>query len=178
MRALRAVEEVDIDVHGLAVAGQPCRQAARDLVETEGAIALGARCPLDLVTRPGRHEHLRLEPGGLHLRRLAHLRRQHALGDEEDVAVEADALVTGPHLGHDAVDPHDLAVRKDAIEGHDVVELQVRALLHAHPELERRRILPSDSSPDPCPLHAPGVASLLPPHAGRPDAGASGPACA
>ena len=82
------------------------------------------------------------------LRGLADLSGQHAVGHEEHIAVEAHAVVASAHLRHDAVDPHQLAVGQHPIEGHDVVELEVRALAHAHPELERGGVFGADHPAD------------------------------
>ena len=124
-----AVEEVEVEVQRLVVAGEPGRQPPLHPVEEQ---RLGrARRPSPVRTGvPGqrRHEHLGLEPGGLHQRRLADLGRQHAVGDEEHVAVEAGALVAGPDLRDDAVDAHRARPSgQGPLEGDDVVELEVRA---------------------------------------------------
>ena len=93
-----------------------------------------ARCTSG--TGPGRHVHLGLDPRRGDLRRLDRLGREHAVGDEEDVGVEAGALVPGADLGDDARQPHRfrLAARHRALADDDVVELQVLVLGERDPE--------------------------------------------
>ena len=126
--AAGAVEELEVEVHRLVVAGEPdgqrpapCRRrTAPGRARRRSALRTGS-------PGSGGHEDLGLEAGGLHLRRLADLGRQHAVGDEEHVAVEAGALVAGPHLGDDAVDARPAPpVGQRPLERDDVVELQVR----------------------------------------------------
>ena len=93
--ALGAVDEVEVEDHRLAVAGEPGRQPALDVGEVERLVALGVDRPADLGARQRRHERLRHDPGHLHHRRLGDLGRQHAVGDQEHVGVEARALVAG-----------------------------------------------------------------------------------
>jgi hypothetical protein len=75
-------------------------------------------------------------------------RREHPVLDEEHVRVEARALVTGPHLGHHPEHRHDLPAGQHPFQCDDVVELQVLAVGHRHPELERRGVLGADDPTD------------------------------
>ena len=158
--AAGAVEELEVEVEGLVVAGQPGGQQLAHLREQQGVVALGAGRLAHLLARQRRHEDLGLEPGGQHLGGLADLGGQHAVGDEEDVAVEPGALVRGPHLRDDARDAQRLAVGQHAVDHHDVVELQVGALADPDPELERGGRLGAD---DPARDRRPGPASRAAP---------------
>ena len=109
VRAARAVDEVEVGEQRLAVAAEPDRQLALHAVEEQRLVALVARAPGG-PRAPG--------SGGtytsgstrvvVHLRGLDRLGRQHAVGDEEHVRVEARAFVAGPHLGDDSREPHRL----------------------------------------------------------------------
>ena len=105
-----------------------------------------ARC----TTAPGlrRHVDLRRHPGGGDLGGLLDLGRQRAVGDREDVGVEHRALVPGPHGGDHAGDGDRRPVGQLPAGDHDVVELQVGAGRHGHPELERRRVGRAEHPPD------------------------------
>ncbi len=141
MRAAGAVDEVQVEVERLVVAGEPGREAALHPVEEQGLEPIGPGGPADGRARQRRDEDLGLETGGEDLRGLADLGREHTVLDEEDVAVEAGALVARPHLRDDAVDADLVARGEHALEGDDVVELQDRALGHRHPEVQRRGVL-------------------------------------
>ena len=142
--AAGAVEELEVQVEGLVVTRQAGGQQLAHLREQQGLVALGPRGLAHLLARQRRNEDLGLEAGGEHLRGLADLGGQHAVGHEEHVAVEAGALVGGPHLRHDARDAQRLPVGQHPVDHDDVVELQVRALADPHPELERRGRLGAD----------------------------------
>ena len=148
MGALRAVDEVEVEDDRLAVAREPGGQPALDGGEVERLVALGVDGPPHLGPRQRRHERLRHDAGHLDLGRLGDLGGEDAVGDQEDVAVEAGAFVARPHLADDAVDRHLLAGRQDAVGGDDVVELQVPAGRHGHPELERRRLVGAEHQAD------------------------------
>ena len=159
VRAPGAVEEVEVGVERLAVAAEPDRQLALHRVEEQRVVALVARPP-GAPRRPG--------SGGTNISgstRVActsaastDLGRQHAVGDEEHVGVEAGALVAGPHLRHHAGDrtvpspPGSVAV-----ERHDVVELEVLARARPRPRTPaawRPRCRgPAPRSWSPCRLH-------------------------
>ena len=72
---LRAVEEVDVEIDPLAVAGEPGREPSLDPGDIERFVALGADRPTHRRTRQGRHERLGHHPGHLHPRRLHRLGR-------------------------------------------------------------------------------------------------------
>src|SRR5262249_21379286 len=121
VRATTAVEELEVEVERLVVAGEPARQARRHLVGArrfEGFVGGGLA---HFLPRQRWHEHLWLEPSRLHERGFADLCRQHAVFDEEDITVESGALVPGPHLGDHAEDVDRLVVAGETtLEGNDV----------------------------------------------------------
>jgi hypothetical protein len=73
---------------------------------------------------------------------------QDAVLDEEDVAVEAGALVAGAHLRDHTEDADGLAVGQGPLEGHDVVELEHGAGRERDPEFERSGIVGADDAAD------------------------------
>ena len=148
MGAARAVEEVEVGEDGLAVAREADRELALHPVEEERLVAAQAARPAHLLPRQRRHEDLGLDARHLDVRGLRDDRGQHALFDQEHVGVEARALVAGAHDVHDAVEPD---LRRVGQRGRDldhVVELQVLARLHRHPELERHRVLRAEHAAD------------------------------
>ena len=146
--ALGAVDEVDIEVHRLAVAAEPGGQAPGDLVVVQRGRPLVADGAADLGAGQRRDEHLRHDPGDLDQRRLGDLRRQPPVGDEEHVALEPGPLVAGAHLGDDPIDLEHLPGGQDAIDGDDVVELDVLPGRDRHPELQRRGVVRPDHTAD------------------------------
>ena len=75
---------------------------------------------------------------------------QDARLDEEHVGVEPGPFMAGAHEVDDAVEAHLAAVGQ---RGHDldhVVELEVLAGVHRHPELERHRVLRAEDTSDRC----------------------------
>ena len=102
------------------------RQPVGHPVEEQRLVALLALGPADLAAGQRRHEHLGLEPGGQHLRRLGHLGGQDAVLDEEHVGVEAGPLVAGPDLRHHARQRQRRAVGQRPVAHDDVVELQAQ----------------------------------------------------
>ena len=131
------VEEFEVDVEGLVLPGEAYREPPLHAVEEEGPVAGVAFGSGHRLARPGRHEDLRLEPGGGDFGRLRNLGGEDSVGDQEDVGVEAGAFVAGAHLRDHAVDADGLTGGQDPLQGHDVVELEVLARRHRHPELER-----------------------------------------
>ncbi len=108
-----------------------------------------ARRAAHLGTGSGRYEHLGIEAGRQHLRGLDRLRRQHAVGDEEHVGVEAGALLAGPHLGDDPGEPYQLvAPRNCALAHHDVVELEVLLGRDRDPERQGRGVFGAQDPAD------------------------------
>ena len=149
VRAARTVEEVEVQVHRETVAAEPDRQPRLHLVEEQRDVALGARRAPDLGAGLRRNEHLGIETRGEHLRGFDVLRREHTVGDEEDVGVETRALLAGPHLGDDAREPHRLLTpRNPALAHDDVVELEVLLRRHRDPEREGRRVFRAEDAPD------------------------------
>ena len=133
MRAACAVDELDVEEERSAVAAEADRQLLLHLVEVERVVALVVRGPSHFGTRQRRHEHLGLDAGGHHLRRLDDLGRQHALLDEEDVGLEARALVARAHLRHDTRQRHRFTPRHRTLGDDDVVELEVLVGRRARP---------------------------------------------
>ena len=140
MGAARAVEEVEVGVDGLAVAGEADGQAPLHAVEEEGLVAVDPGGALHLLAGAGRDEHLGLHPGDLHVGRVGHRGGHHAVFDEEDIGVELGAFVARAHQVDDAVEADGAAVGQGRLDQHHVVELEVLALGHAHPELEGHRV--------------------------------------
>ena len=150
MGAAGAVEEVEVRVDGLAVAREADRHLALHAVEEERLVAPQAHRAPHGLARPGRHEDLRLDARDAHVGGLRHRRRQDARLDEEHVGVEPGPFMAGPHEVDDAVEAHLAAVGQ---RGHDldhVVELEVLAGVHRHPELERHRVLRAEDTSDRC----------------------------
>ena len=142
--ALGAVQEVEVQIEGLVVPGQPGGQLPVHLVEEQGLIPGRALRPLDDRARQRRDEDLGLEAGGLDQRRPADLGGQDPLLDQEHVTVQGRPLVPGPHLADHAVDLHRPPVGQGPLQGHDVVELEEGVGPDPHPELQRRGVLGPD----------------------------------
>jgi hypothetical protein len=135
-----AVHELEVQEYRLAVPTQADRHLrGGHRVEVQRAVPLGAGCPAGGGARSGRHVDLGLDPGHGDLGDLAHLGRQRALVDQEHVGREPGALVAGFHIGDDACDPHDGAVRQRPLGHHDVVELQELVRRHRDGEFQRAR---------------------------------------
>ena len=118
------------------------------LVELQGAGPVVARRLAHRRAGQRRDEDLRLDPGGHDLGGLGDLGRQHAVLDQEDVAVELRPLVAGPDLFDHAEHLDPLAVGEDAVGGDHVVELQVLVVGDGHPVLERGCVLGADDTAD------------------------------
>ena len=119
--ALGAVDEIEVEIDRFVVAAQARGKASFDVGEVKRFVTLLGGGLAHLATRQRRHERLGHHPGQLHHRRLADLGGQDAIGDQEDIAVEASSLVAGPHLTDDAV-VRDLLTRcEGSIERNHVV---------------------------------------------------------
>ena len=86
----------------IVVARQTGRDAAHHLVEVHRRVAVLAARSKRGQARHGRHAQLRLEAGGDRLGGNSSLDGQHAAVDQEDIAVEAGALVVSAHVLDDA----------------------------------------------------------------------------
>ena len=134
--AAGAVEELEVEVEGLVVAGQAGRQRPAHLRRSSRASSRSAPVALRTAS-PGSGGTKTSGSNRVASTWAASLTSAGStpVGDEEHVAVEAGALVAGPHLRHDAGDAQPLAVGQHAVDHHDVVELQVGAVAHPDPEL-------------------------------------------
>ena len=139
--AAGAVQEVDVEVDGFAVAAAPGGELAVHVVEVQGVGALVAGGAVGGGAGAGRDVDLGFDPGGGDLGGLLDGGRQHAVADQEDVGGEAGAFVAGGDLGDDAgggdrADAGDVAGGDD-----DVVELQVAVGGQRDVELQRGGVL-------------------------------------
>ena len=141
---LGPVQEVEVQVEGLVVPGQPGGQLPVHLIEEQGLVPGRALRPVDRGARERGDEDLGLEAGGLDQRRPADLGGQDPLLDQEHVTVQRGPLVPSPHLADHAVDLHRPAVGQHPLEGHDVVQLEEGVGADSHPELQRRGVLGPD----------------------------------
>ena len=140
MGAARAVEEVEVGVDRLAVAGEADGQAPLHAVEEEGLVAVDSRRALHLLAGARGHEDLGLHAGHLHVGRVGHRGGHHPVFDEKHIGVELGPFVACPHQVDDAVEADGAAVGQGRLDQHHVIELEVLALGDAHPELERHRV--------------------------------------
>ena len=101
MRAPGAVDELEVDVHRVAVAAEADRQSVGHLVEVQRELALAPDARRTAEPGSGGTIHLGIDACGHDLGGFDALGRQHAVVDEEYVGVEPSALVAGPHLGDD-----------------------------------------------------------------------------
>ena len=145
MGAPGAVQKLDVGVDDLAVARQAHRDPPLHSVEEQGLVAILAGGLAHHLARYGHDVDLGLEARGQNLGGLGDLGRQHTVLDQEDIAVEAGALVPGAQVGDHPVDPHGFALpRKLPFEHQHVVELEEGSLLDRHPEFERGRRIGAD----------------------------------
>jgi hypothetical protein len=147
--ALAPVEEVEIHVHGSAVAAQADRERTLHLIGVEGLASFLAGGADGLLARIGRDPDLWLDAGDRDARG-ADLGGGHdaELRDPMGVRLVPRALVDRLGLRHDAVGP-DLADLGDLGAHHDqVVELEVLVLLQHHAELAGRGVLRPQDAPD------------------------------
>ena len=140
-----AVHEFHVGVDDFAVAREANRNLALHAVEEEGLVTGLADGLAHDRSGHRRHEDLGLEACRQHLGRFGHLGGKHPLLDQEDIAVEARALVPGAQVGHHAVDPDRvLAPREGALDHDHIVELQKAPLAHRDPEFQGRRRIRAD----------------------------------
>ena len=140
MRAAGAVDELEIDVDGLAVTAEPNRDLlVAHLVEVERRVALLPGRPGDRGTGHRRHVDLGLDPGDGDLRDLGDLRWQRTLLDQENVRGEACAFVHRLDVRDDPGNAHrQLPWQLTARHDH-VVELKVLVRGDRNRELQRSR---------------------------------------
>ena len=148
MPAAGAVEELEVDVDGLAVAPDPGGDLMFHPVEVEGTGAFLTGGTADELAGARGHVELGLDPRGHDLGDLLHLGGQDAVGDEEDVGAEGRAFVAGADLGDDAAGDDRADAGDVAFGGDDVVELQVGAGRERDGELQRRGVLGADDAAD------------------------------
>ena len=92
--AAGAVDELEVDVDGLAVAAEADWDLlVAHLVEVQRRVTLLPGCPRDDGAGHRRHVHLGLDPGDGDLRDLGDLRRQRALLDQEHIGGEPRTLM-------------------------------------------------------------------------------------
>ena len=120
---LGAVDELEVEHHRLAVAGEAGGQPMFDLDHVERFVTFRALGLAYFGARKRRDERFRYDPGDLDLRRLRHVRGQDTVGDQEHVGVKPGPFMARPHLSHDSVDRDLIAGRQDPVERDDVVKL-------------------------------------------------------
>ena len=126
MGAAGAVDELEVEVDGVAVAAEADGDLlVAHLVEVERFVALLAGGAVDRGAGHRRDVDLGLDPGDRDLGDLGDLGRQRALLDEEHVGREPCALVDGLDVGDDAGDLDGLQAGQVAAGDDDVVQLQV-----------------------------------------------------
>ena len=141
VRAACAVEEFQVPVDDLTVAAQPEREASGHLIEEEGALAVIPCRALHRAARQRWHVDLGLQASDADVRGPRRAGRQDRLLHQKDVGVELHALVPGFHDIDHAVQGDRLTVGQLGADDHDVVQLEVLALLDGNPELQRHRVL-------------------------------------
>jgi hypothetical protein len=142
--ALRAVEEVEVEVDRLAVAADPHRQPPGHRVLVEGHRPLhpprAAHGPAGVGGDPA----LGVDAHDLHLGRADELAGHLAGRDDAGVGGQRGALQGGVALGDDA-EGRDVAAGVLGGDGHEVVDLQALPVGQPHGEgLARRRLVPQD----------------------------------
>ena len=147
--ALAPVEEVEVHVHGDAVAPQADGQRAAHLVHVERLRALLAGGALHDLAGVGGDPHLGVDARDRHARR-AHLRGRHdpELRHAVRVGLERGALVHGLGLGHDAVRADLAGLRHLRAHQDQVVQLQVVVVVQHHAERAGGGVLGAEHAPD------------------------------
>ena len=140
MRTACAVDEIHVDVDGLAVAASAHRNPALHLVEVQGPGAFVTGSPAHGLAGPWRDVELRVDPGRRDLGDFLDGGRQDTVRYEEDVAAETGAFVPGADLGDDPGGCDQAAVWNIANGDDDIVELQVGAVLHGDVPPKRGRV--------------------------------------
>lgn len=141
-----AVEELEVGIERFAVSGGANGKLPLHSIKEQRLVALIAAGSPHRVAWPRRDKDLRLDPGDRHLGGLDDLGREHSVLDQEYVGVESGALVSSPDLTHRPEQLDNLSRRKDAFQGDDIVEFEIFAFGHAHPELERRGVDRSENT--------------------------------
>ena len=148
MSAARPVQELEVSVHQLAVAGEAERESrtvAPHLVEVQRLVALGVQALEHVLARERRDEYLRFHARHGDVGRVRDVQRHDLLARLLRVRVAAGALEARAHAIDDAVDPDRiLDTRQCDLDAHDIVQLQIGVRVDPDPELEREGILRTD----------------------------------
>ena len=158
---LAAIEEVQVDEYGQAVAGQAHREGPAHLVRVQrlGAGVTGGS--FDQAAGIRRHPQLGIDPRHRDLGRPHGCPRHRPLfGDAEGVRFEGSAFVDRLDLGHDAVGVDVPPTRNLGFNDNQIVELQVLIVTDRDPKFTRRSVLVSQYPPH-CIGHAAAPIAFL-----------------
>ena len=148
MRTAGSIDEIHVDVNGLAVTTGTDRKPAVHLIEVQRPGALIACGPAHGLTRSRRDIELGVNAGGRNLGDLLDRGRQDTVCYQEDIAAETGSLVPRADLSDHPGGGDRPAARYITNRDHHVVELQVGALVKGDGKLQRGRVLGPGDQPD------------------------------